>query len=82
MAMALLDAGASGRGGLGLLRRIRSIDRGLPCVLLAGRVDGRYLRQALALRAFSVLITPVDERILRELIAAAFRKYHLSELEL
>ncbi len=80
--LAMLDTRLSGVGGLGLLRRIRSIAPKVPCVLVARRVDHGYLRKALALSAYSVLTTPVDRTILRELVAAVFRRFYESELEL
>lgn len=78
--LAVLDTLAPRLSGLNLLRRIRSIDRELPCVLVSPEVDGRYMRAALDLRAHSVLTRPVDETILRDLIAAVFRRFYESEL--
>lgn len=82
LSLALLDGPRSAPTELGLLRRIRRIDSSLPCVLVANRVDSGYLDRALALSAVSVLTTPVDKEVLRELIAAVFRKFYESELML
>jgi len=82
LSLALLNGPRSGPTELGLLRRIRRIDASLPCVLVASRVDRGYLHRALALSAYSVLTTPVDTEVLRELIAAVFRKFYESELKL
>lgn len=82
LGLALLDARPPELKGLRLLRRIRSVRVDLPCLLLAGRINGRYLRRALALQATSVLTTPVDEKMLRDLIAAVFRRFYESELDL
>lgn len=76
LSFAVLDTYPHDVGGLGLLRRIRSIDAALPCVLVTERTDRRYLQRALDLKAYSVVTTPVDESILRELIAAAFRRLY------
>lgn len=82
LSLALLDGRESAPTELGLLRRIRRIDASLPCVLVANRVDRGYLRRALALSAYSVLTTPVDKDVLRDLIAAVFRRFYESELML
>ncbi len=80
LSLAVLGTQAPRSGGLALLRQIRSVDARLPCVLVAGGIDGRYLRKALELKAYSVLTTPVDQDILRDLIAAVFRRFYESEL--
>lgn len=76
LGLAVLDTHLPRLSALGLLRRIRSVAPTLPCVLVAGWIDERYLQKALALRAFSVLTTPVNESILRDLVAAAFRRFY------
>jgi DNA-binding response OmpR family regulator len=78
--LAVLDNKFHRTDGLGLLRRIRSIDSVLPCLLVADEVTDRYLDMALRLQAYSVLATPVDEMVLRDLIAAVFRRFYESEL--
>jgi len=78
--LAVLDARIQQMDGLGLLRRIRSINSVLPCLLVADEIDARYLKTALELRAYSVIATPVDEDVLRELIAVVFRRFYESEM--
>jgi DNA-binding NtrC family response regulator len=46
--------------GLSLLRMIRTIDGGLPSVLVTAAPDRRWLERALALRAETVFSPPVD----------------------
>ncbi len=80
--LAVLDTSVRHSECLGLLRRIRSITNTLPCLLVADAIDERFLKTALELRAYSVISTPVDERILRDLIAAVFRRVYESDLVL
>ncbi len=82
LGLAMLGARWPVRSGLGLLRRIRSVDPDVPCVLVASGIDNRYLRKALALSAYSILTLPVDRRVLRDLVATAFRRFYESELVL
>lgn len=82
LTMAVLDVRMPASGGLRLLRRVRSVDPVLPCVLVADRIDDRYLREALTLRATSVLSSPVDDDVLRDLIADVFRRRYESDFDL
>ncbi len=80
--MAVLDVRMPSTGGLRLLRRIRSVEPVMPCLLVADRISDRYLREALMLQATSVLSSPVDDEMLRELIADVFRRRYESDFEL
>ena len=62
--------------GLSVLRIIRSIDRQLPCVLVAGQPSGHLFQQALELEAYSVIAEPVDAGLLVELVARIYRKFY------
>ncbi len=62
--------------GLSVLRIIRSIDRQLPCVVVAGQPSGRVFQQALELEAYSVIAEPVDAGLLVELVARIYRKFY------
>jgi DNA-binding NtrC family response regulator len=52
--------------GLTVLRLIRTIDAGLPCVLVSRQTGRRLLQDALSLAAFSVVRSPVDDRVLAD----------------
>jgi len=54
--------------GLSVLRMIRRIDSALPCVLITGRPDRRWLERAMALRADSVFSPPVDVEMMSRLL--------------
>lgn len=82
LSMAVLDVRMPSTGGLRLLRRIRSVEPVMPCLLVADRISDRYLREALMLQATSVLSSPVDDEMLRELIADVFRRRYESDFEL
>lgn len=62
--------------GLSVLRIIRSIDRQLPCVLVAGQPSGHLFQQALELEAYSVIAEPVDAGLLVDLVARIYRKFY------
>jgi len=51
-----------------VLRMIRRIDSALPCVLITGRPDRRWLERAMALRADSVFSPPVDVEMMSRLL--------------
>lgn len=55
-------------GGIDLLRAIRAVRNGLPCVYVARRATGGTLRLALELEAFSVLREPVPIDVATRLI--------------
>ncbi len=82
LSLAVLDTRLPRTGGLGLLRRIRSLDAALPCVLMGEEMRGRDLQTALELNAYSVVTAPIRERVMRDLIAGVFRRYYESELVL
>ncbi len=64
VAGAVLDAGNGGVDAISLMRSIRSVDRSLPCWLIAGSVDRRTLEAAWELQVRSVLLQPIDVAVL------------------
>jgi DNA-binding response OmpR family regulator len=62
------------------LKMIRKQDQLVPCILLAQQVDNHLLADALALNAFSVLLKPVDLRLLAGQIHRLFLKYYASDV--
>lgn len=62
MHVAVVDDALPRAGGLDLLRRIRGLGLGLPCLLVCEDPDPRVLRDALSLDVFSVVQAgPVGE---------------------
>jgi len=64
-------------GGLGLLRTIRVV-RGsrVPCVLTAAEVSGRLQVDALLEDVFTVVPKPLDDSLLKRVVALALRRCH------
>lgn len=60
---------------LTVLRVIRSIDGELPAVLLTAHATRRVMEDALSLAAFSVLESPVDDRLLAEVVHRLLSKF-------
>jgi CheY-like chemotaxis protein len=73
ISLVILDAETPQLDGLSALRIIRSIDRALPCLLVAENPSGYVIRQALALQAYSVVAEPVDEGLLMDVVTRIFR---------
>ncbi len=54
--------------GWPLLRQIRRMDAGLPCLMVLGRAEPMLLAKALQLRAYSVFEAPVDVDLMGEMV--------------
>jgi len=78
--LAILDQAPDDLSGMHTLKIIRNHDTLLPCILLAQHVDEHLLREALALKAFSVLAKPVDLKLLIGQIDRLFLKYYASDV--
>ncbi len=57
--------------GLETIRRVKAIKAVLPCILLSADADASIVRQALRLRAFSVLPKPVSRRQITTIVNLA-----------
>lgn len=60
---------------LTVLKVIRSINAGLPCVVVAQHMSRRVLEDALALAAFSVVQSPVDDQVLSEVVHRILERF-------
>jgi len=78
--LAILDRVIGNLSGLQTLKMLRQRDRMLPCILLANTVNDELLRQALALRAFSVITKPVDLDVLQKQIDRLFVKMYDNDM--
>lgn len=67
--------------GLSVLEIIRSIDTGLPCVVVTTDASKRTLQRALELQAYTVITQPVDLAALRRVMAGLFRRRFHCELD-
>jgi len=73
--VAVVDNGLPSGGGLGLLRRVRNLGMGFPCLLVSEAADPRLLQAALELGVFSVL-TSTQRNLLTPMVLKVFRKVY------
>ena len=78
---AILSTDPPRTDGLGVLRIIRSIDVGLPCVVVTADASKRTLQRALELQAYTVITQPVNLVALTRVMAGLFRKRLQCELD-
>ena len=78
--LAILDQATNDLSGMHTLKIIRNRDALIPCIVLAQHVDDHMLREALALKAFSVLAKPIDLELLVGQIDRLFTKYYASDV--
>jgi CheY-like chemotaxis protein len=69
----LLDMHMPGLNGLETIRRIREFSERIPCILISAALDDRIRRDALAVRAYSVLSKPVRLGEVRRVVQQALR---------
>jgi CheY-like chemotaxis protein len=74
--VAVLDADMPQLGGLSILKRMSGLPDAPPAILLAGQLSTYLLREALGLRAFSVLHKPVDFNLLLDALARVMRRHY------
>jgi len=67
-AVVVVDETTLSGAGWGLLRRIRRLDESLPCLLVLGRSEPRYLKQAMRLSVYSVFAEPVDANLMGRML--------------
>ena len=78
--LAILDSVVKDLTGMQALKVVRQHDPLVPCILLAQQPEKRFLAEALALNAFSVLAKPVDLSLLAEQIDRLFIKCYASDM--
>ena len=78
---AILSTDLPRMDGLSVLRIIRSIDVGLPCVVVTADASKRTLQRALELQAYTVITQPVNLAALTRVMAGLFRKRFQCELD-
>lgn len=70
----LLDMHMPRLTGLEVIRLVKQIRALLPCILMSADADETLVRQALSLRAFSVLTKPVTQRVVTTTVTLALRQ--------
>jgi len=78
--LAIIDNSMADLTGMQALKIIRQLNPQLPCILLALKPEKRFLAQALALNAFSVMEKPIDLSLLAGQIDRLFLKHYQSNL--
>src|SRR5262245_32935359 len=62
--------------GLETLQLVRQFNALLPCILISGDVNERLIRQALAVKAYSVIAKPVSKNVFIYTVVRAIHKVY------